>query len=131
MSLTNEYTDNIFMDESSILDAHLRLLFRAFHYETPCRVGSSLKRANVKLKNCSLFCLKNAWLCLVRITWLCLAFHCSVVYLDQKSNIHGFRLAESAETSFFCDQKSDFFVQKISDLFQMKSIKQTEFHHKS
>ena len=36
MSLTNEYTDNIFMDESSILDAHLRLLFRAFHYETPC-----------------------------------------------------------------------------------------------
>ena len=38
MSLTNEYTDNIFMDESSILDAHLRLLFRAYHYETPCRV---------------------------------------------------------------------------------------------
>ena len=36
MSLTNEYTDNIFMDESLILDAHLRLLFRAFHYETPC-----------------------------------------------------------------------------------------------
>ena len=36
MSLTNEYTDNIFMDETSILDAHLRLLFRAFHYETPC-----------------------------------------------------------------------------------------------
>ena len=36
MSLTNEYTDNIFMDESLILDAHLTLLFRAFHYETPC-----------------------------------------------------------------------------------------------
>jgi len=36
MSLTNKYTDNIFMDESSILDAHLWLLFRAFHYETPC-----------------------------------------------------------------------------------------------
>ena len=38
MSLTNEYTDNIFMDESSNLDADLRLLFRAFHYETPCKV---------------------------------------------------------------------------------------------
>ena len=36
MSLANEYTNNFFMDESSILDAHLRLLFRAFHYETPC-----------------------------------------------------------------------------------------------
>ena len=36
MSLTNECTDNFFMDESSILDAHLRLLFRAFHYGTPC-----------------------------------------------------------------------------------------------
>ena len=36
MSLSNEYTDNFFMDESSILDAHLRLLFRAYHYETPC-----------------------------------------------------------------------------------------------
>ena len=36
MSLANEYTDNFFMDESSILDAHLRLLFRAYHYETPC-----------------------------------------------------------------------------------------------
>ena len=36
MSLANEYTDNFFMDESSILDAHLRLLFPAFHYETPC-----------------------------------------------------------------------------------------------
>ena len=39
MSLTNEYTINISMDESSILDAHLRLLFRAFHYETPCNKG--------------------------------------------------------------------------------------------
>ena len=29
------------MDESSILDAHLRLLFRAFHYETPCTSGIS------------------------------------------------------------------------------------------
>ena len=37
MSLANEYTENFFMDESSILDAHLRLLFRAYHYETPCR----------------------------------------------------------------------------------------------
>ena len=36
MSLANEYTDIFFMDESSILDAHLRLLFRTFHYETPC-----------------------------------------------------------------------------------------------
>ena len=36
MSLSNEYTDNFFIGESLILDAHLRLLFRAFHYETPC-----------------------------------------------------------------------------------------------
>ena len=36
MSLANKYTNKVFMDESSILDAHLRLLFRAFHYETPC-----------------------------------------------------------------------------------------------
>ena len=40
MSLVNEYTNNFFMDESSILDAHLRLLFRAFHYETPCSTNS-------------------------------------------------------------------------------------------
>ena len=37
MSLSNEYTDNFFMDENLTLDAHLRLFFRAFHYETPCR----------------------------------------------------------------------------------------------
>ena len=37
MSLSNEYTDNFFIGESLILNAHLRLLFRAFHYETPCR----------------------------------------------------------------------------------------------
>ena len=43
MSLTNEYTDNILMDESSILDAHLRLLFRAFHYETPCNHSNRLR----------------------------------------------------------------------------------------
>ena len=36
MSLFHEYTDNFFIGESSILDAHLRLLFRAYHYETPC-----------------------------------------------------------------------------------------------
>ena len=36
MSLANEYTDNFFIGESSFLDAHLRLLFRAYHYETPC-----------------------------------------------------------------------------------------------
>ena len=42
MSLTNEYTDNIFMDEGTILDAHLRLLFRAFHYETPCTTVAAL-----------------------------------------------------------------------------------------
>ena len=42
MSPTNEYTDNIFMDESSILDAHLRLLFRAYHYETPCTSSTTI-----------------------------------------------------------------------------------------
>ena len=36
MSLANECTDNFFMDESSILDPHLRLLFRVFPYGTPC-----------------------------------------------------------------------------------------------
>ena len=36
MTLVNEYTANFFEDGSSILDAYLRLLFRAFHYETPC-----------------------------------------------------------------------------------------------
>jgi hypothetical protein len=36
MSLSHEYTDNFFIGERSILDAHLRLLFRANHYETPC-----------------------------------------------------------------------------------------------
>ena len=36
MSLTNEYTDNFFIGESSILDAHIRLCFCAFHYERPC-----------------------------------------------------------------------------------------------
>ena len=43
MSLANEYTDNFFMDESLILDAHLRLLFRAYHYETPCIHSFHLK----------------------------------------------------------------------------------------
>jgi hypothetical protein len=42
MSLANEYTDNFFIGESSILDAHLRLLFRAYHYETPCITVASL-----------------------------------------------------------------------------------------
>ena len=42
MSLANEYTDNFFMDECSILDAHLRLLFRAYHYETPCTLSSNI-----------------------------------------------------------------------------------------
>ena len=36
MSLSHEHTDNFFIGQSSILDANLRLLFRAFHYETPC-----------------------------------------------------------------------------------------------
>ena len=36
MSLSNKYTDNFFMGESSTVDVHLRLLFRAFHYEKPC-----------------------------------------------------------------------------------------------
>ena len=49
MSLTNEYTDNIFMDESSILDAHLRLLFSAFHYETPC-ISSNLKKISYNIR---------------------------------------------------------------------------------
>ena len=44
MSLANEYTDNFFMDESSLLDAHVRLLFRAFHYETPCSSESTGKK---------------------------------------------------------------------------------------
>ena len=46
MSLTNKYTDNIFMDESSILDTHLRLLFRAFHYETPCTICCQVVNKN-------------------------------------------------------------------------------------
>ena len=33
MSLFHEYTDNFFIVESSILHAHPRLLFRAYHYE--------------------------------------------------------------------------------------------------
>ena len=37
MSLVNEYTANFFADGSLILDAHVRLLFHAFHYETPSR----------------------------------------------------------------------------------------------
>ena len=41
MSLSHEHTDNFFICQSSILDAHLRLLFRAFHYGTPCR-GTSI-----------------------------------------------------------------------------------------
>ena len=36
MSLVNEYADNSFIGESLILDAHIRLLFCAYHYETPC-----------------------------------------------------------------------------------------------
>ena len=36
MSPSHEHTDNFFIGQSSILDANLRLLFRAFHYETPC-----------------------------------------------------------------------------------------------
>ena len=36
MSLVNEYTDKYFIGATLILDDHLRLLFRAFHYETTC-----------------------------------------------------------------------------------------------
>ena len=42
MSLYHEYTDNFFIGESSIVDAHLRLLFRAYHYETPCTTTSEI-----------------------------------------------------------------------------------------
>ena len=38
MSLSHDHTGNFFIGQSLILDAHLGLLFRAFHYETPCRV---------------------------------------------------------------------------------------------
>jgi hypothetical protein len=31
-----EQSDNFFTGECSIFDAHLRLFFRAFHYERPC-----------------------------------------------------------------------------------------------
>jgi hypothetical protein len=48
MSLANEYTDNFFMDDISILDAHLRLLFHAYHYETPCKT-------RLRVINCTLF----------------------------------------------------------------------------
>ena len=33
-------TQTTFLGESSSLDAHIRLLFRAYHYETPCRAES-------------------------------------------------------------------------------------------
>ena len=44
MSLSHEYTDNFFIGESSILDAHVRLFFRAYHYETPCRASAFIGR---------------------------------------------------------------------------------------
>ena len=45
MSIANEYTDNFFTGESLILDAHPSLLFRAFHYETPCMARANLNKS--------------------------------------------------------------------------------------
>ena len=49
MSLSHEYTDNFFIGESSILDAHLRLLFRAYHYETPCITCEMIMQGNHRI----------------------------------------------------------------------------------
>ena len=78
MSLANEYTDNFFMDESSILDAHLRPLFRAFHYETPCinTIGFNVEKSESRSR------------CHVHPPLFMFTFKQGVLLINLKSTLH-------------------------------------------